>query len=74
VGYVVSYNTLATITRATGGRMSACENIKLLAKQIDSTKWEVTFDIQPLADKIGISKQRCAELLADEVMKIFGVV
>ncbi len=33
-------------------------------------EYSVTFDIQPLADEMGISKQKCAELLTDEIMKI----
>lgn len=43
-------------------------------KEISSGKYEVKFDIQPLADKLGLSKQKAAELLADELMKILGLV
>lgn len=39
-----------------------------------SGTYEVTFDIQPLADKLGLSKQRCAELLADEFMRALGLL
>lgn len=36
--------------------------------------YEVTFDIQPLADKLNISKEKCAKLLADEFMRAIGLL
>lgn len=35
--------------------------------------YEVTFDIEPLAQQIGIEKHKAAEMLADELMKILGL-
>lgn len=47
--------------------------IKVEATETSPNKFDVTFDIQPLADKLGVSKQKAAELLADELMKILGI-
>jgi len=31
---------------------------------------KVSFDIQPIANRLGISKEKAAELLVDEIMKL----
>lgn len=38
--------------------------------EIKPGQYQVTFDITELAKEAGISKEKCAELLADEVMKL----
>lgn len=44
------------------------------AKNLDKSNYEITFNIQPLADRLGISKEKLAEKLADEFMKILGIL
>lgn len=48
--------------------------MQTIAEKVNEASYKVTFDIQPFADKIGISKEKCAELLADEIMKIIGLI
>lgn len=44
------------------------------AKKLDESNVEITFNIQPLADRLGISKEKLDEKLADEFMKILGIL
>ena len=46
------------------------ERIEYLENAMAEKLYEVVIDIQPLADQLGMTKQRCAELLADECMRI----
>lgn len=44
-----------------------------MTQELKPQQYKVFFDIQPMADKLGISKDKCAELLADEILKILGL-
>lgn len=46
------------------------DNIAMEIKQTDKKNYELKFNIEPLANKLGISKERLAELIADEFIKI----
>lgn len=45
-----------------------------MSDEIDKKTYQVTFDIEPLAKKLDISKDKCAELLANEIMKLLGLL
>lgn len=40
---------------------------------VKDDEYEIKLDIQPIADRLGISKEKLAELMANELMKILGI-
>lgn len=46
------------------------ERLEIVENLIQDKQYEVVIDIQPLDDQLGVSKQKCAELIANEVMRI----
>lgn len=46
------------------------ERLESMEKAIEDKKYEIVIDIQPLANQLRVSKQHCAELIADEFMRI----
>lgn len=50
------------------------ERLESMEKNIEDKKYELVIDIEPLSNQLGITKQRCAELIADEFMKIIFTI
>jgi hypothetical protein len=44
--------------------------LELKITELKPGEYQLTFDIQPLADKLGIPKDKLAELIADGIMKL----